>query len=250
MKLKQNNIGFAIGVSFLVILTACTKDTMFDCFKSTGPIVTEDREASQFGGIVLLNNLDLYLSQGSAYSISVEAGKNLQSNIKTDINDGVLTISNQNTCNWVRSYNKPMKVYVTVVELDSIVYQSSGNIYSENTLSTDSLKIEVKEGGGQINLSIDAWKTWFMLNEGTVDLNVLGYSNVCYISSNAYGPVNCLGLYTVFTYLSSNSTNNCYVQVESDLSATIDNVGNVYYSGNPPNITYVQNGSGELIKLD
>lgn len=234
----------------LFLLSNCGKDNMFDCFKSTGKIVIEDRPASEFYGIILNNNLDLYLTQGSGFSISVEAGKHLQKGIKTEIRDRVLTISNENRCNWVRSYEKPMKVYVSFTDLDSLEYKASGNVYSLNTLVSDSIKLVVKEGGGSIDLHIQTWKSVFQIDEGTVDLTVHGTSNVNYISSNAYGPVDCLDLNTVFTYMNSSSTNNCYVNTSSVLDVTIENVGDVYYMGNPDSVYFTQHSSGKLIKLD
>jgi hypothetical protein len=250
MKINYNIIIVPLGLFTLLILSGCTKDNMFDCFKSTGKVITQDRPASQFGGIVLKNNLDLYITQGTSYSITVEAGKNLQKNIKTEISDNVLTISNDNTCNWVRSYDKPFNVHVTVVDIDSIIYQSSGNVLTLNTLVTDSMKILVKEGAGRIDMDIETQKFFCQMNEGTVDINMHGYADVLFVSSNTYGPLNCLDLYTNFTYLHSNSTNDCYIQVHLEMDVLIDNVGNVYYSGNPGSVNYTQNSSGELIKLD
>ena len=240
----------ALIVLAITLLPGCSKDNLFDCFTGAGKIVTEQRTASPFGGIVLNNNLDLYITQGPDYSISVEAGKNLQKNIKTEINDGVLTISNENTCNWVRSYDKPMNVYITCVDLDSIIYQSSGNIHTLNTLTTDSIKVLVKEGAGLIDMNINTHKSYFQLNEGTVDLEVRGYSDVVYLSSNSYGLANCLDLQANFIYMSSGSTNDCYVQVNLEFLVVIENVGNVYYTGDPGTLEYTRNSSGELIKLN
>ncbi len=250
MKVNLRIISFISGLAILGTFAGCKKDNMFDCFKSTGEIVTQERSASYFGGIVLKNNLDLYITQGASYSIAVEAGKNLQKNIKTVIKDSVLTISNDNRCNWVRSYDKPMKVHLTVVDLDSIIYQSSGNVYSMNTLITDSIQVLVKEGGGSIDLQIETGKSYLQLNEGTVDLHVHGNSVVNYISSNAYGPVDCLDLNTNFTYMGSSSTNDCYIQVHMELEVVIDNAGNVYYTGDPYSISKTENSTGKLIKLD
>ena len=56
--------------------------------------------------------------------------------------------------------------------------------------------------------------------------------------------------YTNFTYLHSKSTNDCYIQVHLEMDVVIDNVGNVYYTGDPGSVQYTQNGSGELIRLD
>jgi hypothetical protein len=240
------------GIVLLLILTTltnCGKDSLFDCFKSAAKTVTEERTAVPFNYIILKNNLNLYITQDSRHSIRVEAGKNLQNGIKTDIINNTLTISNENRCNWIRSYDKPLNVYVSVVILDSIQYRSSGDIQTLNTIINDSIKLDVCEGGGSIYLHLNTIKSRLSVHNCTVDLTVAGVSTVNFISSNGYGPVYCLDLDTKYTYMNNNSTNDCYVRASIVLDAKIENAGNIYYAGNPT-ITAQITGSGKLIKLD
>lgn len=238
-------------ISFLIILfviLSCSKSNPLDCFKNTGSITTETRESVEFTYLVLQNNVDIFLSSAPQYSISVRAGKNIIPGIKTEISGKTLTISNENSCNWVRSYESPIEVYLEVPELDSILYQSSGNITSLNQFRSEYLKLDVIEGAGSINLWVDLHEGMFNLSYGTTDLTVRGYSHISHLYSEGYGPANLSQLNTEFTYMTNKSTNDCRVRSNLSLQVTITNVGDVYYSGDPETISRDIRGEGKLYK--
>ncbi|NQT76592.1 MAG: DUF2807 domain-containing protein [Bacteroidetes bacterium] len=234
----------------LIFLSAssCQKSGIGDCFKNTGPIITESRGASPFTYLHMKNNVDVFLTHDQQYSISVRAGKNIIQGIKTTISDNTLTIQNDNSCNWIRSFENPIEVYLGIPKLDSILYQSSGNLRSLNRIVGDFIQLDVIEGAGSINLEIEMNKSWFNLHYGTVDLRVSGYSHINYLYSGGYGPADLHSLNTVFNYMTNNSTNNCYVRASYMLDVRIFNVGDVYYYGNPTTITTEISGTGKLYK--
>lgn len=235
-------------LALLFILCGCSKMNPVDCFTNTGPVTTEERESSTFHCIEMNDNVDVYLSHAPDYSIEVRAGKNIIPGIKTKIDNRTLSISNENSCNWIRSYNSPIEVHIGAPQIDSIVYQSSGNLISANQFVSDSLKIDILEGGGSINLWVELEKGFFNMHYGTVDLKVRGHSHISYLSSRSYGPANLKELDTEFTYMSSNSTNDCWVRASNTLDVQILNIGNVYYSGNPATIQKEILGEGHLYK--
>lgn len=235
-------------ISFLVLTAiACSKNPG-DCFKGSGSITTESREIEPFRYLMMENNVDVFLTYSTAQSVEVRAGKNIIAGIKTIVDDQTLTIRNDNTCNWVRSYDKPIEVYISTPVLDSIVYQASGNLTSTNRFFGDSLKLDILEGAGSISLWIDMHRATFNLSYGTADLTVKGYSHISYVYSEAYGPADLRNMRSEFTYLTNNSTNNCYVWASLEAEVVIENVGDVYLWGDPPTVAKWGSGSGQLYK--
>lgn len=234
-------------VLFAFLLSSCQKFNPGDCFTNSGALTEETREMEAFTYLQLYNNVDVYLSYGPEYALSVRAGKNIMAGIKTEVSGKSLSIKNENTCNWVRSYDKPIEVYISAPRIDSIQYQASGNLVSLNKFIGDSLKLDVLEGAGSIDLTLDMQRTILNLHYGTVDMKVSGYAHISELFSSGYGPADLSGLNTVFTYVTNNSTNNCYVRSNLVLEAKIGNVGDIYYSGNPPNISFEVSGTGKLI---
>jgi len=235
-------------IVIMLMALSCNKSNPGDCFKSTGPITTETREVDAFRYLSMENNVDVFLAYSPSYSVEVRAGKNIIPGIKTNVQDHTLTIKNENSCNWIRSYEKPIEVYIGTPNLDSIVYQASGNLSSTNQFTSDSLKLDVLEGAGSINLWINMDKTICNLHYGTVDLTVKGHSHISHLYSGGYGPADFRNLETTYTYMTNNSTNNCYVWASLELEVQIENVGDVYYFSDTPTVSLSGSGTGKLYK--
>jgi hypothetical protein len=234
---------------FILTTTSCEKYTVGDCFKSTGPIKIEERSISGFHTVLLKDNIDLVLLSSSTNSISVEAGENLLSKIKTSVDDSVLIIENNNSCNWVRAYDSPLKAYLNFTRLDTIEYRSIGNISSTDTVFIDSLVINVREGAGEISFLVDTHMLFCNIHYGTADIKMKGITMFCSVYSASFGLVDNRGLMATQVYLNNKSSNDVYVKSNDILEVTIENIGNVYYTGSPNHISLNKIGAGELIKI-
>jgi hypothetical protein len=82
---------------------------------------------------------------------------------------------------------------------------------------------------------------------GTVSINATGYSQVTFISSHGYGPIHAENLQSKFTYMNTSSPNDVYLNATVELSVKITNIGNVYYCGDPPEVSADISGGGKLI---
>lgn len=238
-----------LGILFLILMNSCGKSDPTDCFKNTGADITEKRKASYFNKIVLNDNVNLVLTQSDDYGISVRGGKNLLKKISTDINDGVLNIENNNSCNWMRNFDREITVYANVELLNTIDYRGSGDLSSTNALVSDSLLLNVWEGAGKVDLEINVERNFIYFHIGTADIYYKGETHLSYISTTSFGPVHAEELAAHITYMSSEGSNDCYVYPLSRLEATIKNIGNIYYKGNPI-IVLNDIGAGELIKIE
>ena len=237
--------------SVTVLFVSCKKDHLFDFAKSTGKNVTISRPvAENFITIFLNDDVDLVITQGNSYSINLEGGENVLPGIETSISDNVLTISNNNTFNWVRSYDKKITAYVTMPQLTYLYYEATSTVSNTDTIKADSLFVIANGGSGFIKLLVNIGSSHFSINKGSVDMDISGKSGVNYIYSGAYGPFHCQDLKTVFTFINSNSTNDCYINTSYYLEYKITNLGNIYYSGNPEIIPIVITGKGKLIQMN
>ncbi len=206
----------------------------------------QERPVTPFDSIDLGDNVNLILTEDSVNRITVEAGSNVISGITTEIHDRQLTIRNLNACNWLRSYEKPLDVHVSVHHLWKIYYNAAGNVSSANTLSGDSIKIEVWGGCGSFDLALNYNKGWFIMNMGTADYNLHGRCDIADFYLNDMGLIQTKDLATRYCSVNNRGTNNCYVNVSVNLYAIISNIGSVYYTGDPPTVGGKITGSGVL----
>ncbi len=239
-----------ISIIGVILFNSCKKGVVGDCFLSGGNFTVEERTISDFNCILLKDNVNLILTKSAEQSIRVEAGSNLLPGIKTTVdNSGKLKVQNDNQCNWIRNYDSPINVYLNYIDIDSIEYRSIGNISTTNLLQTDSLYINVHEGAGEIKLNISVDRLYCSLHYGTADIILYGLSEVSYVYSASFGLINLIDLESTFVFMNNRSSNDVYVNVVHQLGATIENVGNIYYTGNPDLVTIDGPGPGQLIKL-
>ena len=234
----------------LLLMTACNREQLDDCYTRTGPMVTEERPSGYFERIELYDNVNLVLIEGNQPTLKIEAGQKLLDAIKTEITDSTLLIRNTLKCNWVRSYDREITVYATAPALHEIRYEGSGDVRTAGPVTLDSLQVSIWGGAGTFDLDLHAYQLNLALHYGTVDLHVKGKAVLTTIFANSYGPFYCNDLISNIVYIRNSGTNNCHVHAEHILEAEITSVGNIYYTGNPYELKSSISGSGKLIKAD
>lgn len=240
-----------LGVAISVLFPSCEKDHFFDFAKSTGKITTITRPVNEnFAKIYLNDDIDLVITQGTTYRITLEGGENLLPGIETSIADSMLTIRNTNTFNWVRSYDKKITAYVTLPHLLDLQYEATSTVSNIDTIREDSLIVSSTGGSGYINMVIKTNNAKLSIINGSVDMNISGKTGVCFIYSGAYGPFHCLDLESILLFMHNDSNNDCYVNVQHHLEYLISGLGNIYYKGNPTELSGSSTAAGKLIKYN
>ena len=254
MKIKKHSIKlrtYTIGVLsvFLFGLPGCKK-TGTDCFTSTGNIVREVRNIAEFDSIDMEDYVNLILSEDSVNKVEVEAGQNILDGIDTKVIDRQLTIRNNTKCNWLRSYSKPVNVYVSVKNLKKIYYNSSGNITTLTPIRSDNLKVDVWGGAGTIDMNLDIKGFgYFIIHMGTADFNLHGTCSICTIFAGDFGLIQAKDLQTGYAFVTNHGSNDVYVRARQFLKARIESIGNIYYTGNPDSLDIQIHGVGEVIQF-
>jgi len=232
----------SVIVPFII---SCSKSS--DCFTSTGKVIKQTRNIPNFDSIVAEQNVDIILTQDTINSVVVEAGENIIKGITTTFQDGKLIIGNTNTCNWVRSYDSPLNVYLHMKNLRYIWYLSAGNITSTNTLFSDSFTLDVWGGCGSINLSLYIGLGFIYEHMGTADITLKGNAISSSVVSGDFGLLQLKDLQSDYCYVANTGSNDCYINVKKYLDASISSIGNIYYTGNPDTVHSHISGSGQLI---
>lgn len=240
--------GMFLVLAFSLLLGSCEKSNFFDFAKRTGAIVTISRNVDgNFDKISVNDDVNLVITQGSTYNIRIEGGENLLSGIETSIGDSTLTIRNNNTFDWMRSYDNKFTAYVTLPHIVDLQYEATSIVSNTDTIKEDSLFVTANGGSGYINLVVNIGSSHFSINKGSVDMNISGKAGVNYMYSNGYGPFRCSGLTTGYTFITNASTNDCYINVQNYLEYKILGLGNIYYTGTPEIKATAQTGQGKLI---
>lgn len=252
-KKNRNRKSFLLWIlavlTLLGCVSSCNKSTGFDCFKSTGSIKKVERAIPYFHSIQLNDNINIYLVQSDQIKLELEAGKNLMNQIVTEVTeDSILVIGNNNTCNWVRSYDKPINVYLSFKELRNFEYRSVGDVTNSDTLRADSLQIDIYEGAGNIELTLRTIVCEVNLHYGTANVILNGRSNANIFYQLGAGKIDASNLLAGNVYLRNWSSNDMLIWATNFLSVEIKGLGNVYYKGTP-GIQSSLIGEGQLIPI-
>lgn len=174
---------FIWQISSVIIFLSCKKEGSINCIHSIGEIIRQERPIKSFNIIKTFDNINLTIINDSSFTLIIEAGKNLIPHIKTEISDKILTISNDNKCHWLRSYSKPINIYVSQKSLKEIFNFSQGTIKSDNIIC-DTLTIH-QYGNNNMDLNVTTKLIYLDLNSlgnlkitGTTDA-VVGQNHYC-----------------------------------------------------------------------
>ncbi|MBI2280212.1 MAG: DUF2807 domain-containing protein [Bacteroidetes bacterium] len=234
---------FTIGSLFV----SCDKENT--CVKTSGDTITEERAVSQsFENIELNDKINLIIRQDSVFSLKVVGGANLMPLITTEVAANQLIIKSDNKCSFLRSYDEPINVFLSVPNLKKITYKGQGNISSGNMLVYPDFTIESDKGTGSINLSLTTNNLRILQHTGPADFTVVGSSKYTYLYTNGNGWFYFENFSSDDTHVNTAGTGDAIVRSNNNLLVELYAIGNVYYYGNPTLTVSHHTGSGEVKK--
>lgn len=232
-----------------IALVSCDSESAWDIFKTAGITVTEERDVEPFCKVELLDRVNLEICQDTAYKLILTGPKNLMPKISTRVEDGTLTIADNNSCNWVRDYEHRVTTKIHVKQLKRIYYEGVGNITTINRLTVDTLIIRSFQSAGSINLDVDLNYFYCHFDQSLVDLHIAGTANSVHVQISGTGFIYCHELITPCCVAFNQGSGDIYVYASDYLYGVIEGSGNVFYTGNPSDteFTYIGRGSGRFI---
>ncbi len=209
--------------------------------KGQGPKVTKNLELSDFDGLALTINGDVYLRQGNQQSVKVEAQQNILDLMSTEVKDGVWKIKfDKNVGN-----HEGVKIWVTIPSLTQATVSGSGSIKGENTFTgVGDLQLAIS-GSGNIKLDANS-NALDVAISGSGGMNLGGSTGKCEIGISGSGDVSAFDLQTSSCSVRISGSGDASVNVNENLDVAIAGSGDVYYKGNA-RVKSKISGSGDVI---
>jgi hypothetical protein len=244
----MNKIHWWVGVILLgsFSLSSCYFDFddddggPFNCMEGQGGIVTDELNLPEFYGVKLDIDADVWISQGADWLVEVEGQQNVIDEIETDVKNDIWEIEFDDC---VRDYD-PLKIYITMPELDYIKVASSGQVSSGEEWNVPEMQVEIS-GSGDIATGFSGEKLEGQIS-GSGDMDLSGDAQFFDFKISGSGDLNAYGLETQNADVVVSGSGDMRIRVLEDLKVKISGSGDVYYKGYPlidANIT----GSGDLI---
>lgn len=119
---------------------ACNSEDAIDCFQTAGNTIQQEVAVANFEKILVNRDIELIITQASAYKVTIETGENLINDVEVKVVGNRLELTDNNTCNYVRDYGIT-KVYVEAPNLTEIRNSSQYEVSSVATLSYPDLSL-------------------------------------------------------------------------------------------------------------
>ena len=245
----ENKIIFFCLFVILLSVGGCDKGQLLD---STGAITTEMRETGMVTEVFVYDNVNLiFTNRIDSGMIMVSAGKNIISNISTELNGSTLTIKNNNKNNWTRDLNPDIRVYIPCTNIKEIQHTSVGTISCETALTGNAFGMIVGYGNGVINLELFYNNiTVYNTSGGMTDVVLKGKCNTLHLFHTNYAPCDCSKLDAKNVKVVEDGIQNCFISASERLEPSIQSYGNIYYYGNPEIVNPDITGKGKLIPCE
>lgn len=212
--------------------------------KGNGETTTQDREVSSFKGIKACCNFTVEVSKGVP-SVRVEAESNLQEHILTDVSSGRLKISYSQNVNI--NNHKPVRIYVTMNELDYVSASSSSTITFKDGFKGDDLEVKVSSSGKIRNLEFSGSEI-LLEASSSGKLDIAGSGTLIRAKASSSGKISASDCQVGRAKVGVSSGGSIELNVTDELDADASSGGTVRYSGSPNNVDSNAKSGGSIRK--
>lgn len=230
-----------LALLFVSVLMSSCNINMFNRVNGNRNVVTADRSTSQkFTKIKVSTGLDLYLSQGTKNKVTLEADENLHDIIITEVNDGVLKIYSEKNI-WQA---KARKVYVTVKNLEGLTATSGSDVYTEDVLKVETIKVSATSGA-DIRIALDADTVETSATSGS-DIRISGTANNHTSRANSGASIEAYKLISKNATVNVSSGADINIYASESINAKASSGGDIDFKGNPREINKKSSSGGSV----
>ncbi len=197
--------------------------------RGSGNMVTETREVSNFRSVEISYPAAVFIRQGSAESLEIEAEDNLLPNLKTEVKNGRLEIFYRRENGKHVNPTETVRITIVVKDLDDVDFSSAGELIIEQ-LKADSLGVSLSGAG---NLELDGIE----VNALQVDLSgagsgtASGVADDLDLSISGFGDFDAGDLHSQEARVDISGAGSATVWVDEELDASVSGAGSVNYYG-------------------
>lgn len=203
-----------------------------------------------FNEILLDDSFDVYLSEGSTYSVKIEADESVIDFVSFDVSDSLLTINNLKKFKWLTPTKNKIKIFITSPPLKTVLANETCFIRTLTPITSMEFGMVFlgKANNAELDLNCDVFYYWNSYPCGGT-LTLQGNCNWLKIWNVALVDVQASELNASNAEISNNSKGDCVINVSEYFKYTIPGEGNIELYGRPVDIVEYEpsTGTGELI---
>ena len=181
---------------------------------------SEKRDLKSFNAIDTKGAYEIDVTCQKSASFEIEADDNILPLIKTEVHDGILSVSNDHPYH----SSKPVMLRITLPDLNSVASHGAGQIKVADA-NSNVLKIE---------------------STGAASVNAAGKAKSLSISSTGAGEIDTSKLQAEKVKVDATGAASVDVFASDQLDVSVSGAGSVTYSGNPKTVNKKVSGIGSV----
>lgn len=214
-----------------------------NCEEGFGSTITEELNLTDFTGIELSIDAQVYISQGNEVEVLVKGQENIVDELETRVRNDVWEIEFDDCV----EDSDVLRIYITTPNLNFIANNGSGKIKSDDILKMDNLEIK-NNGSGDIELSLET-DVVTARNTGSGKLEIEGVAATLDADIKGSGDLQAFDLLARDGQVEVDGSGDAQVNISDFLEIMIEGSGDVYYKGEP-DLKVTTRGSGKVFNAD
>lgn len=237
-------------ILFVLIISSCGISE--DCLKGKSNSVLLSYDVGNFNKIKVYSGVGLVIKEAPEYKVEIKTKENIKKNIEVYLENDLLIIKDNSTCNLFRDFNSTT-VYISTPNLEEIHSKTEQKINSDGVLNYPELKLfsmDISDGAGTGDFELQ-------LNSNNISILSNGVSNF-YLSGQTinldlhfpWGSGRFYGENLIVTNLlnvTHRGYNDLMIYPIYLLQGNIYSTGNVILKNNPEIINVNQFYTGRII---
>ncbi|WP_281226490.1 head GIN domain-containing protein [Flavobacterium aquiphilum] len=235
-------MNFIVVTLVALLFGSCNQIGNINSITGSGHVTTEKREVSgDFKSVSVSSAIDLVVEQSDKTEIIVEADDNLQKEIITKVENGVLVI----TCkkgNFINVSSKKVTVKMPVIE--GLEASSASTINSATTLKGTNLSL-ASSSAASIHATVE-YETVELDGSSASNQNIKGKALQIEATTSSASVIDATDLLANEVVASSSSGGSITVHPIVKLKAEASSGGNVAYNGSPKTVQKEESSGGSI----
>lgn len=233
---------FIIVTLTALLFGSCNQLGELNAITGSGHVTTEKRNVQgEFKSVSVNKAIELVIEQSDKTEIIVEADDNLQKEITTTVENGVLVI----TCKYGNFHNvASKKVTVKMPIIEGLEASSAATINSNSTLKGSNLTL-ASSSAASIHANVE-YETIQLTTDSAGTITLAGKAIKIETSAASAGVVDAKDLLANEVTANSSSAGSIMVHPIVSLNAEASSGGNIRYNTTPKSIQKEENSGGSI----
>jgi hypothetical protein len=233
---------FIVITLMALFFGSCNQLGNINSITGSGHVTTENRTVTgDFKNVEISNALDLVIEQSDKTEIIVEADDNLQKEITTKVENGVLVIS----CKFGNLINiTSKKITVKMPIIEGIEASSASTVNATTTLKGNNLTL-ASSSAANVNLTTE-YESVQITTSSASNQTIKGKALNVEVSGSSGSVINSSDLMANEVVASASSGASVTVHPIVNLKAEASSGGNITYNGTPKSIQKEENSGGSI----